>query len=137
MKLLFFSLIVLFTNRFYSTHNNPTIDCSKFKKGTFYFRGDEDTSLYKVERNDSIQKETLVKTGDYVTLKISWTGPCDYSLVFLNQHIVKSDSIITTFQGLKLNTQIKRIQGDSCFIESKFENGNIDHVFKGVLYPEK
>jgi len=137
MKLLFVFLLLFVGKQLWVPENSPKLDCSNFRRGTFYFRGDDDTALYKVERNDSIQKETLLKTGDYVTLKIIWTGACEYSLIFLNQHIIKSDSIVTSIQGLKLNTKIKKIQGDSCFLESKFENSNIDHIFKGVLYPAK
>lgn len=130
---LFIYCIFVFTS-FFASIEERNIDCEKFKKGTFYHKLDGDTTLYRIERNDTIQKETMVRTGDYITLKISWVAPCEYDLTFLSQHISLTDSISTEYQGLKLKSRIVNIRNDSCFLETFFVGDTINKPIKGILY---
>jgi len=117
-----------------SFNTDPDPGCAKFKKGNFFYKSINDTELYRVERDDSIQKETRVSSGDYILLKILWVNPCEYDLTFLSQHILKSDSIIKPIQELKLKTRIVRTLNDSCFLESQFISDPTHFTIKGVLY---
>ncbi|MEO6722268.1 MAG: hypothetical protein ABIN67_18010 [Ferruginibacter sp.] len=91
-------------------------DCDKFKKGKFFHRSQGDPTLYKIERNDSIQTEFIGKTGEFANLKISWTGPCTYELTFLNQHINGPDSVPESYKNVKVKVEIINIRDDSCFV---------------------
>ncbi|MBS1742844.1 MAG: hypothetical protein JST81_07370 [Bacteroidetes bacterium] len=133
MKTITLLIFALISFAFLPVENVQLMDCSKFRKGIFYYRGEADAELYRIERNDSIQKETLLSTGDYVTLKLNWVGDCEYKLAFISQHIYKNDSVSTQFQGMVLTNKIVKVTGDSCYLESRFDN-QPDMVFKGVLY---
>ncbi len=114
-----------------------SFDCTKFKTGKFYYRGDKDGNLYKVVRNDSIQIETVIRTGNYAKFGIVWTGPCEYTLTFKSQHFSLSDSITANFTEKKLFSKITAVGQDSCRIESRFDNDASNEIFKGTLYIDK
>ena len=92
------------------------IECEKFKKGEFLHTSQGDPTIYKIKRNDSIQTEIIGKTGDYVNLRITWTGPCTYELTFLDQHILTGDSISDPSTFKKVKVDIMSVSGDSCFV---------------------
>jgi hypothetical protein len=109
------------------------IECDKFKRGTFFHRAQEDPTLYKIERSDSIQTEFIGKTGDFVNLKISWTGPCSYELTFLSQHILGIDSVPDSYKNMRVKVEIISIRNDSCFVMA--DNGK--KKMPGVVYLDK
>src|SRR5450755_4011350 len=97
-KYLFY--IILLTSSCQPDHEKTAskVDCDKFKKGKFLHRAEGNPTLYRIERSDTIQTEFIGKTGDYVNLKIKWTGSCTYELTFLNQHINGIDSVPDYYQ---------------------------------------
>jgi len=108
-------------------------ECKKFKKGKFIQTWYEDANQYKIERGDSIQTEFIGKDGDYVNLKINWTSSCNYELIFLNQHILGTDSVSKPSEIRKLKVEIIQVRNDSCFVIG--DNG-IDRV-RGFVYIDK
>lgn len=112
---------------------SPT-DCSRFKRGTFFYESKGDPNLYKFERADSIQKEIIGKSGGFVNLKINWTGPCTYELTFLDQQITGIDSVAESLKKtLKVKVEITKVQNDTCFIIA--DNGS-DRI-PGIIYIDK
>ena len=107
--------------------------CEKFKQGKFVQTWYEDPNKYKIERNDSTQKEFIGKDSGYLNLKIKWTGSCSYELTFLNQHIIGPDSVSNPSEIRKLKVEILQIKNDSCFVIG--DNG-IDRV-RGIIYADK
>ena len=109
-------------------------DCNKFKKGKFLHQSQGDPSIYKIERTDSIQTEIIGKTGDFVNLKIRWTGPCTYELTFLNQHLNSIDSISESLQkSLIVKVEITNVRNDTCFVIT--DNGS--QQIPGIVYIDK
>ncbi|MEO7307073.1 MAG: hypothetical protein ABIR78_12080 [Ferruginibacter sp.] len=109
-------------------------DCNKFKKGRFFHQSQGDPTIYKIERTDSIQTEIIGKTGDFVKLKIRWTGPCTYELTFLNQHMYSMDSISESLQkSLKVKVEITNVRNDTCFVIT--DNGS--QQLPGIVYIDK
>lgn len=109
-------------------------DCDKFKKGKFLHQSQGDPTLYKIERSDSIQKEIIGKTGDFVNLTITWTGPCNYELTFLNQHVNVVDSVSESVQKtMKVKVEITNVRNDTCFVIA--DNGS--QQLPGIVYIEK
>ena len=108
-------------------------ECEKFKRGKFIQTWDKDSNQYKIERNDSNQLEFIGAEGDYIHLKVKWTGPCSYELAYLSQHITGTDSVLHPSEIRKLQVDILQIRNDSCFIVG--DNG-IDQV-KGIIYIDK
>ena len=56
-------------------------DCEKYRTGKFYFYNKANRQKINIERKDSLQIETN-ESGDITVLKINWTGPCQYELLF-------------------------------------------------------
>ena len=61
--------------------DGPLQDCEKYKTGKFYIYNKSNGQKINIERKDSLQIETL-ENGDITVLKVSWTGPCQYELLF-------------------------------------------------------
>ena len=135
MKHWYILVLVLSAVFFSNCKQQPVKGCEKFKTGSFLYRGDSDKQLYKIERNESIQTETFIKTGDYGRLKINWTGPCEYELTFISQHIIATDSIKTPDQKVVVKTKIVRVLNDSCFTITNVVGDN--NQMPGVLYIDK
>ena len=108
-------------------------DCEKFKTGKFIHESERDKVIYKIERNDSIQKEIIGKSGGFVNFKITWLGPCSYELTFLNQHINSADSIPESGKNLKVKVEIIKVSNDTCFVVA--ENGT--SRLPGIVYIDK
>ena len=109
-------------------------ECDKFKKGKFFHRSQGDPILYKIERTDSIQTEFIGKTGDYVNLKIKWTGPCTYELTFLNQHIISMDSVSESDQkNMKVKVEITKVRNDTSFVITSDGSDELP----GIVYIDK
>jgi hypothetical protein len=51
-----------------------------FKNGKFKMHNYSQNSDYIIERMDSLQLETKVKTGFVMTERVIWNSPCQYDL---------------------------------------------------------
>jgi hypothetical protein len=110
------------------------LNAINLKKGKFFHRSQGDPILYKIERTDSIQTEFIGKTGDYVNLKIKWTGPCTYELTFLNQHINSMDSVSESDQkNMKVKVEITKVRNDTSFVITSDGSDELP----GIVYIDK
>lgn len=102
--------------------NNETkatkAECEQFKNGRFVHIATADRTQFTFERNDTIQKEFIGNTGDFVNLQINWTSPCSYELTFINQQVVGGDSVPVVHQNRTVKVEILEVRNDSCFIIS-------------------
>lgn len=90
--------------------------------------------MYRIERNDSIQKEIIGKTGDYANFKITWTDPCTYELTFLNQSVSNSDSVAESLKkSIKVKVEIQEVRNDTCFVMA-YAGGR---QLPGIVYADK
>jgi hypothetical protein len=133
-KYLFFIIVLYSACEPGRQHKASKTDCDKFKKGDFLHKSQGDPTVYRIQRTDSVQKEIIGKTGDFVNLKISWTGPCTYELTFLDQHISGSDSVSESLKKTMLvKVEILEIRNDTCFVMA--EAG--DRRLPGIVYIDK
>ena len=133
-KYLFFAAILL-ANACQTQYEKKAskTECKKFKTGAFFHTAQGDTTIYRIKRNDSVQTEFIGETGNYVNLRIKWTGPCSYELTFLNQHILGPDSVSNPSQFRKVQVDILSVSGDTCFVIA--DNGV--NRLPGVVYINK
>jgi hypothetical protein len=59
----------------------PPQHCDKYRTGKFYIYNKGTRQKINIERKDSLQIETN-ENDDITVLKIRWTGPCQYELLF-------------------------------------------------------
>src|ERR1700761_9740552 len=59
-------------------------DCAKVRTGIFYFYPAMDPSQsYIIDRNDTVQEEIDVKTGDTSYYRVQWKNDCEFGLIFI------------------------------------------------------
>lgn len=98
------------------TNNAQTLDCKKFKTGTYYTKQFPDYA-YTV-RTKKTQTSYYKKNSMEVTWKVKWTSDCTYELTFNNAKngdgfLKKGDKIIAT---------ITSIDGDCYSFKATFYN---------------
>lgn len=59
--------------------------CAGLKTGTFYFYPKQSGKSFKFERNDSLQTEIDLVTGDTSFWKITWQGDCQFTAGFISR----------------------------------------------------
>jgi hypothetical protein len=100
-------------------------NCDKYRTGKFYIYNKQNKQKINIERRDSLQIETNEQTGDITVLKVHWTGPCEYELLFnymTPKEVSKNKDVQRIFDANgDLPLQIKILSGtDSYYV---FEAG--------------
>jgi hypothetical protein len=117
MTKIFLTAIAIFVVDSCTSQN--TLNCSKFKNGTFKYSSAQTGNIYTIERNDSLQIERNLKTGSVTTLKIKWTGQCEYELTLLNRQSSPLDTLTKFQQKIVLKTKILKIGKNYCIFSSQ------------------
>lgn len=134
IKYIFFMGILFSSCQQAPEHKATKTECEKFKKGKFLYKSKGYPTVYRIERNDTVQKEIIGKTGDFINFKINWTAPCTYELTFLDQHISGSDSVSESDKKtMKVQVEILEISNDTCFVMT----GSGDRSLPGIVYIDK
>lgn len=87
-------------------------DCSKFRTGKFRYHGSVTNQNYVVERNDSIQTESVKETGTVMKFRINWIDACSYDLRFMGIETVGADSSILKREFSTISTTIVAVGED-------------------------
>ena len=67
-------------------------DCSKIRKGMFYFYPPNSADEYRIFRGDSIQAEVKIGSRDTSYWKINWKNDCLFTLNFIRKNTKLSDA---------------------------------------------
>ncbi len=82
---------------FFCSMKKPADGCERFRNGKYIFkiRGKQkgEDILFLIERRDSIQTETEIKSGKYSKLSVKWTSNCVYEVKMLETSFSLPDSI--------------------------------------------
>lgn len=103
-------------------------NCEVYKTGKFYIYNKANKQRIDIERRDSLQIETNEITGDITVMKVNWTGPCEYELLFnymTPKEISKDKTVQRIFDSnVDMPLKVKILSGtDSYYI---FEAGKKD-----------
>ncbi len=96
---------------------SPAKSCKSFKTGKFTLIDNQKNLEYTIERNDSIQTETNVKTGQVTKFKIDWESDCKYSLTM----IYGRQEIMDYYKNRKLRIEIVEIYDDGYKFSTKLD----------------
>ena len=75
---LFGTIIILFSGFSKTTKQN----CDEYRTGKIYIYNKANKQRINIERRDSLQIERNTTTDDITVMKVKWTGPCEYELLF-------------------------------------------------------
>jgi len=96
-------------------------NCEQFRNGKFKLTLKTKTEdiHFLIERNDSIQTETVVNTGQVAKLRIKWTSPCSYECLLLETWPAEDAETMSKRKTVQLQTNIISCSEDYYVFESK------------------
>jgi hypothetical protein len=108
--------------------------CEQYRKGTFYYHFvDHDAVVqYTMIRNDSVQTETNMKTGNISKYKIHWINNCSYELHFLEGTEVLPRERLELKKGMVLRTTI--ISGTNSYYCFNSTSNLTDRVLNDTIW---
>jgi hypothetical protein len=120
MKVFSYLAILSLIAFFSSCESRNKLDCLRFKTGKFLLRSEFDGSSTIIERNDSIQVENNLTSGEITKAKIYWVQPCEYYLEYLNKSSGSGfiDSFVRTGP---LKTRILKSSKEYYLFESRMD----------------
>ena len=130
---MFSSILAVFCYRAFPTHIKK--NCSRFKTGEFTLKSHLNGSYSLIDRNDSIQIETSMKSGAKVTARIKWTTECDYELQYLNQTRIANDTITQILQVRPVKFKILKTGKDYYVFEGRIDS--VDFVYSDTMFLKK
>jgi len=100
-------------------------NCDMYRTGKFYIYNKANKQRINIERRDSLQIETNAANDDITVMKVKWTGPCEYELLFnymTPKEVSKDKNVQRIFDAnVDVPLQIKILGGtDSYYV---FEAG--------------
>ena len=101
------------------------IDCKSVRTGKFKLINEELNLRYLIERNDSVQFETKLTTGEKSQYRIIWTGKCEYELEILSG----PEELMAFFKDRNLKVEILEVTKDEYKFRSTIEGTDHDQTF--------
>ncbi len=113
MKVILILVFLLAT--IYETKKEST--CKDFKTGKFTLTDKKIEGKYIIERNDSLQIETDLTTGNTSKYNVKWVNDCDYELRIIEGR----DEIMDFYAGKVLTIRIIETYKNSYKFEGQLE----------------
>jgi len=106
--------------------------CEDLRTGKFLFHSEVSGTTTIIERNDSIQVETIENTGSVFKARIVWNDACSYDLIYSDSRLRGSDSIAQDIMKKPLKTRIIAAENDYYIFETTIpgENFFLKDTFK-------
>lgn len=118
VQALFFCMLLLVPSFIYAQLKNT--DCNSIKKGQFYFYPPNSQKGFLIVRNNFVQKEINLSTGDTSFWKVDWQTPCLFHLTFMRKSKPISNEELSFLKSHQTAVEILQVTKDF-------------YVFKGGL----
>ncbi|MCF7559815.1 hypothetical protein L3X39_04130 [Sabulilitoribacter multivorans] len=112
MRILYFITFICFLSC------DSQTDCSSFKNGKFKIVDKKLNHESIIERNDSIQIERNLETGEESKYLIKWSGDCEYSL----QITSGSEEVLNVLKDKLIFVKIISTERDGYTFQVEIEN---------------
>ena len=99
------------------TSCSQTKSCKSYRTGKFILKDNQKSLEYTIERNDSIQTETNLKTGQISKYKIDWESECKFSLTIIEGR----QELLDFYKNKKLHIEIVEIYNDGYKFSAKLD----------------
>lgn len=135
LRIVIFSCVALSFLACSSSDKNSS--CERFRQGKFryHFRWQNEQTDFLIQRNDSVQTEMDLKSGETSKLAIRWTGECDYELRLLETTFDFPDSMQEIRESLPVKTKILSSAEDYYIFQTTRDNSDL--VLTDTLWIEK
>jgi hypothetical protein len=95
----------------------PVTTCRDFKTGKYVLIDDKINGKYLIERNDTLQIEKDMNTGNTSKYRVTWVSDCEYHLAIIDG----PEDIMNFFRGKILTIRIVETYRDSYKFEGQLE----------------
>lgn len=115
-------------------HQNKPTGCSRYKKGTFYYkaRTPAGTTIIEFVRDDTTQTETVKNTGDTGVFQVKWLDACKYQMKFMRIISNEPDSLKALKKSMTMTISIIEGGDDYYLFESSNDKNNF--VLKDTIW---
>jgi hypothetical protein len=112
----------------------PNSQCDLFKKGRFHFYPKDSKSHYLIIREDSLQSEINLKTGDTSFWKIKWLSGCEFNCSYISGIKSKSTAQQDFFNKSNLTVSIVYTSKDFYVYDGIFQSGLFTKQFNDTMW---
>lgn len=91
-----------------------TTDCGDFKTGIFSLKNEELGTDHLIERTETTQTETDLKTGTKSKFRVTWINDCEYELTLIEGR----EEAMEFFKDKTLTVQITKTTDDGYSFDS-------------------
>ncbi|MCU7550898.1 hypothetical protein OCK74_17390 [Chitinophagaceae bacterium LB-8] len=120
-----FVLIPIISTLFIQCQSN-SISCKDIKNGKFQFYSKRSGERYLVIRQDTLQKELNINTGDTSYWKVKWLSDCTFSATYLSGGPEKTEEEKDFLTRHQTVVQILKITPTYYIVEGSLDSINSD-----------
>jgi len=119
MKRPYFYISIIIIGSFFSCREKLT--CKNFRSGKFIYNTKIDNTQLLIDRSDSIQIETDLKTGFITKAKIKWISDCEFEMHYVSSQDTTLEKLSSMLGDIPLMNRILKIGDDYCIFVQEVE----------------
>ena len=125
-------MLVLFFNSSDWLYDITDPNCRAIKTGTFYFYAPDHKTQYSITRNNTVQKEVNLKTGEQSIWKMNWRSSCICELTFVSRSTHVNKEELLNLVSHKTIVQITQVTKDYYVFKAGMDN--LDNPFQDTAW---
>ena len=123
MKRPYFFITLIIIVSFFSCRDKLT--CKNFRSGKFIYNTKIDNVQFMIDRSDSIQIETDLKTGLITKTKIKWISDCEFGMHYVSSQDTTLEKFSPMLGDIPIMVRILKIGDDHYIFEQEIEGAKM------------
>ena len=123
MKRTYFFITLIIIGSFFSCRDKLT--CKNFRSGKFIYNTKIDNVQFMIDRSDSIQIETDLKTGLITKTKIKWISDCEFEMHYVSSQDTTLEKFSPMLGDIPIMVRILKIGDDHYIFEQEIEGAKM------------
>ena len=123
MKRPYFFITLIIIVSFFSCRDK--LICKNFRSGKFIYNTKIDNVQFMIDRSDSIQIETDLKTGLITKAKIKWISDCEFEMHYVSSQDTTLEKFSPMLGNIPIKVRILKIGDDHYIFEQEIEGAKM------------
>jgi len=123
MKRSYFYISLIIIGNFFSCREKLT--CKSFRSGKFIYNTKIDNTQFMIDRSDSIQIETDLKTRFITKAKINWISDCEFEMHYVSSEDTALEKFSSMLGNIPVMVRILKIGDDYYIFEQEIEGSKM------------
>ena len=123
MKRTYFFITLIIIGSLSSCRDKLT--CKNFRSGKFIYNTKIDNTQFMIDRSDSIQVETDLKTGFITRSKIKWISDCEFEMHYVSSQDTTLAKFSPMLEDIPIMVKILKIGDDHYIFEQEIEGATM------------